>query len=186
MTLEPLRREVEPPRPLFGPWVPIALLASAISVTIALTFVVMTAPPREDGWEKAEQTRKLREPSSGCSGMRGTSSHKPVPTVPAVVERTSELAACMSEWADRSYATAAIVTARLRVSPDGKVSDVVTTGLDDRIVSTCIATTLRDIRFPAAPHVTAVQVEGKYVEGQMRVVATPLATEPPPSPTKSR
>jgi hypothetical protein len=183
VTLEPLRREVEPPSRPFGPWLPITLLASAMSLTIAMTFAVMTAPPREVSIDDAAW--KLRDHPIGCSGMGGTRSRTSVPAVPAVLERTGALAACMREWADRSHGTAATVTAGFRVSLDGKVGDVETAGASDRTVTACIATTLRDIRFPAAPHVTAVQVEVKYVEGQTRVFATRVGNEPTPSRGRS-
>lgn len=46
-TPAPLRREVEPPRPPVGPWMPISLLGTATMLTIATAFGVMTRMPRD-------------------------------------------------------------------------------------------------------------------------------------------
>jgi hypothetical protein len=86
-------------------------------------------------------------------------------------------AGCMREWDERSPGTAATVTIGFRIEPDGRVRDPASTGLDDRIVPTCLATAIKAIQFPVADRVTRVEVDVTYNQGQTRVATRRLGTE---------
>ncbi|HUQ05109.1 MAG TPA: protein kinase [Kofleriaceae bacterium] len=86
-------------------------------------------------------------------------------------------AGCMREWDERSPGTAATVTIGFRIEPDGRVRDPSSTGLDDRIVPTCLSTAIKAIQFPLTERVTAVEVDVTYIEGQTRVATRRLGTE---------
>ncbi len=94
--------------------------------------------------------------------------------------KLERFAGCMREWDERSPGTAATVTIGFAIDPDGKVRDASTTGLDDRIVPQCLATAVASIKFPISQHVTRVNIEVKYIEGQTRVATSRLGTEDPP------
>lgn len=62
--LEPLRREVEPPRTAAGLWLPFMALASAAMLTITSAIAVMTRAPRVRLIEPAEVDALVREASA--------------------------------------------------------------------------------------------------------------------------
>jgi len=187
-----LRREVEPPRPPVGPWMPISLLGTATMLTIATAIGVMTRMPHDVPTTPALDDTRIVNALSPPSAAPATPTKSWVPrkikqdprfadVKKAVEERGPALEACMREWAKRSSQSAAGVNVAFFLQPSGAIEHV-STGPGNRVEPACIAKPLRTMRLPSGSEEAFVLIGLRYVGGEFDALTnvTPVSAFGPP------